>query len=95
MMSTIKCEKKKFRLDTPIYENKVRFVCISDTHEKLEEILPFIPKGLKFSFETSKNASDFRRCSYSCRYVYILQNKNSETTNDRNQCVLYTYNTHF
>lgn len=40
------CEPGKIlRLDTPIYENKVRFVCISDTHEKLEEILPFIPKG--------------------------------------------------
>lgn len=34
-----------FRLDTPIFENKVRFVCISDTHEKMEELLPVIPDG--------------------------------------------------
>lgn len=33
------------RLNTPIYDNKIRFVCISDTHEKLEEILPMIPDG--------------------------------------------------
>lgn len=34
-----------FRLDAPIYENKVRFVCISDTHEKLQDLLPVIPDG--------------------------------------------------
>lgn len=40
------CEPAKtLRLNAPIYENKVRFVCISDTHEKLEEILPLIPDG--------------------------------------------------
>uniref|UniRef100_A0A0N5APF7 Metallophos domain-containing protein n=1 Tax=Syphacia muris TaxID=451379 RepID=A0A0N5APF7_9BILA len=40
------CEPAKMlRLNTPIYENKVRFVCISDTHEKLEEIAPMIPDG--------------------------------------------------
>lgn len=41
-------EKKiffSFRLNAPINEHKVRFVCISDTHEKLEEILPIIPDG--------------------------------------------------
>lgn len=32
-------------MDAPIYENKVRFVCISDTHEKLEEVLPMVPNG--------------------------------------------------
>ncbi|MCP9262430.1 Metallophosphoesterase domain-containing protein 1 [Dirofilaria immitis] len=36
---------KPLRLDTPIFENKIRFVCISDTHEKLEELLPVIPDG--------------------------------------------------
>jgi len=40
------CEPAKvLRLDTPIKDNKVRFVCISDTHEKLGEILPLIPDG--------------------------------------------------
>ncbi|TKR87180.1 hypothetical protein L596_011625 [Steinernema carpocapsae] len=40
------CEPAKtLRLDAPIYENKVRFVCISDTHEKLHEILPLVPDG--------------------------------------------------
>lgn len=32
-------------MDEPIYEDKVRFVCISDTHNKLGEILPRIPRG--------------------------------------------------
>ncbi|KAE9554358.1 hypothetical protein FO519_002417 [Halicephalobus sp. NKZ332] len=36
---------KTLRLNTPVYENKVRFVCISDTHEKLDEILHMIPDG--------------------------------------------------
>ncbi|CAG9539017.1 unnamed protein product [Cercopithifilaria johnstoni] len=36
---------KPLRLDTPIFDNKVRFVCISDTHEKMEELLPVIPNG--------------------------------------------------
>uniref|UniRef100_A0A914EGT4 Calcineurin-like phosphoesterase domain-containing protein n=1 Tax=Acrobeloides nanus TaxID=290746 RepID=A0A914EGT4_9BILA len=31
--------------DEPIYKDKVRFVCISDTHGKLEELLPHIPNG--------------------------------------------------
>lgn len=26
------------RLDTPVFDNKVRFVCISDTHERLDEV---------------------------------------------------------
>lgn len=40
------CEPAKvLRLNSPIHENKVRFVCISDTHEKLDEILPLIPDG--------------------------------------------------
>jgi len=40
------CEPvKPMRLETPIYENKVRFVCISDTHEKLDECLDLIPDG--------------------------------------------------
>uniref|UniRef100_A0A915BQE0 Calcineurin-like phosphoesterase domain-containing protein n=1 Tax=Parascaris univalens TaxID=6257 RepID=A0A915BQE0_PARUN len=40
------CEPAKtLRLNTPISDHKVRFVCISDTHEKLEEILPIIPDG--------------------------------------------------
>uniref|UniRef100_A0A1I7ZZ60 Metallophos domain-containing protein n=1 Tax=Steinernema glaseri TaxID=37863 RepID=A0A1I7ZZ60_9BILA len=29
----------------PIHEEKVRFVCIADTHEKLESILGRIPDG--------------------------------------------------
>lgn len=29
----------------PIHENKVRFVCISDTHEKMDDLLPLIPDG--------------------------------------------------
>jgi Icc-related predicted phosphoesterase len=36
---------KTLRLNTPIHENKVRFVCISDTHEKLGEMLHMIPDG--------------------------------------------------
>ncbi|MFH4979668.1 hypothetical protein AB6A40_006377 [Gnathostoma spinigerum] len=36
---------KTLRLNTPIFEDKVRFVCISDTHEKLGEILTKIPDG--------------------------------------------------
>ncbi|GMR56500.1 hypothetical protein PMAYCL1PPCAC_26695, partial [Pristionchus mayeri] len=36
---------KSLRLDTPVHENKVRIVCISDTHEKLDEILPIVPDG--------------------------------------------------
>ncbi|KAK5965090.1 Metallophosphoesterase domain-containing 1 [Trichostrongylus colubriformis] len=36
---------KTLRLDTPVFENKVRFVCISDTHERLDEFLPIIPDG--------------------------------------------------
>ncbi|VDN22457.1 unnamed protein product [Cylicostephanus goldi] len=35
----------KDELDTPVFDNKVRFVCISDTHEKLDEFLPMIPDG--------------------------------------------------
>uniref|UniRef100_A0AC34FM84 Calcineurin-like phosphoesterase domain-containing protein n=1 Tax=Panagrolaimus sp. ES5 TaxID=591445 RepID=A0AC34FM84_9BILA len=30
---------------TPIKPNYIRFVCISDTHEKLDELLPKIPPG--------------------------------------------------
>jgi 3',5'-cyclic AMP phosphodiesterase CpdA len=30
---------------SPLKPNFVRFVCISDTHEKLEELLPKIPDG--------------------------------------------------
>lgn len=33
------------RLTTPIFDDKVRFVCISDTHEKMSEILPLVPDG--------------------------------------------------
>ncbi|EYC04945.1 hypothetical protein Y032_0085g1881 [Ancylostoma ceylanicum] len=36
---------KTLKLDTPVFDNKVRFVCISDTHEKLDEFLPVIPDG--------------------------------------------------
>uniref|UniRef100_A0A7E4VI81 Metallophos domain-containing protein n=1 Tax=Panagrellus redivivus TaxID=6233 RepID=A0A7E4VI81_PANRE len=36
---------KTLRLNTPIYENKVRFVCISDTHEKMGQLLDSIPDG--------------------------------------------------
>ncbi|VDN07916.1 unnamed protein product [Thelazia callipaeda] len=36
---------KTLRLDTPIYEDKIRFVCISDTHEKMEDALTVIPDG--------------------------------------------------
>ncbi|KAK6042988.1 Ser/Thr phosphatase family protein [Cooperia oncophora] len=36
---------KTLRLDTPVFDNKVRFVCISDTHERLDEFLPIIPDG--------------------------------------------------
>lgn len=36
---------KTLRLNAPINENKVRFVCISDTHGKMDEILPLIPDG--------------------------------------------------
>uniref|UniRef100_A0A915EPB2 Calcineurin-like phosphoesterase domain-containing protein n=1 Tax=Ditylenchus dipsaci TaxID=166011 RepID=A0A915EPB2_9BILA len=32
-------------LDAPIQPDKVRFVCISDTHEVLEKLLPKIPMG--------------------------------------------------
>nr|CAD2185040.1 unnamed protein product [Meloidogyne enterolobii] len=40
------CEPAKvLRLDTPIHPDKVRFVCISDTHEKMDEILDLIPDG--------------------------------------------------
>uniref|UniRef100_A0A914DN30 Calcineurin-like phosphoesterase domain-containing protein n=1 Tax=Acrobeloides nanus TaxID=290746 RepID=A0A914DN30_9BILA len=41
------CKKiaEPVKFDEPIYENKVRFVCISDTHEKLRELLPNIPNG--------------------------------------------------
>lgn len=34
-----------FSLDTPINKNQVRFVCISDTHDKLDELLNDIPNG--------------------------------------------------
>ncbi|KAI6229779.1 UPF0046 protein C25E10.12 [Aphelenchoides fujianensis] len=36
---------KTLRLNTPISENKVRFVCISDTHGKLGEMVGEIPDG--------------------------------------------------
>lgn len=36
---------EKFRLSTPLYENAVRFVCISDTHERLSDIVKRIPAG--------------------------------------------------
>ncbi|VDM61484.1 unnamed protein product [Angiostrongylus costaricensis] len=36
---------KTLRLDTPVFDNKVRFVCISDTHDKLDEFLSIIPDG--------------------------------------------------
>uniref|UniRef100_A0A915N9G7 Calcineurin-like phosphoesterase domain-containing protein n=1 Tax=Meloidogyne javanica TaxID=6303 RepID=A0A915N9G7_MELJA len=40
------CEPAKvLRLDTPIHPDKVRFVCISDTHEKMDEVLDLIPDG--------------------------------------------------
>ncbi len=32
-------------LETPIFENKVRFVCISDTHSKTENLASVIPAG--------------------------------------------------
>ena len=32
-------------MNAPINENKVRVVCISDTHEKLGEMLDIIPDG--------------------------------------------------
>ncbi|CAF0856190.1 unnamed protein product [Brachionus calyciflorus] len=32
-------------LDTPVYENKVRFVCISDTHSKIDRMHHEIPSG--------------------------------------------------
>ncbi|CAO4380361.1 unnamed protein product [Caenorhabditis nigoni] len=52
------CEPlKPMRLDTPIFENKVRFVCISDTHEKLHEILPYIPDG-----DVLIHSGDFTNC---------------------------------
>lgn len=44
-MLNFKTIRLLFRFDEPIYENKVRFVCISDTHEKLRELLPNIPNG--------------------------------------------------
>lgn len=34
-----------FSLSEPIKSNFVRFVCISDTHEKLDQLLPMIPPG--------------------------------------------------
>ncbi|KAI6199849.1 UPF0046 protein C25E10.12 [Aphelenchoides besseyi] len=36
---------KSIGLNTPISKNKVRFVCISDTHGKLSEIVDVIPDG--------------------------------------------------
>ncbi|CAI4227241.1 unnamed protein product [Auanema sp. JU1783] len=40
------CEPiRTLRLNTPIFENKIRFVCISDTHSKLDELIPTIPDG--------------------------------------------------
>lgn len=36
---------KTLRLTAPIHENKVRFVCISDTHGKLDEIVEMVPDG--------------------------------------------------
>uniref|UniRef100_A0A0N5BLI2 Metallophos domain-containing protein n=1 Tax=Strongyloides papillosus TaxID=174720 RepID=A0A0N5BLI2_STREA len=36
---------KTLSLDTPIFNDKVRFVAISDTHEKLDEVLKHIPNG--------------------------------------------------
>jgi Icc-related predicted phosphoesterase len=36
---------KILRLNAPIHDNKVRFVCISDTHGKMDEILHLIPDG--------------------------------------------------
>uniref|UniRef100_A0A914DS00 Calcineurin-like phosphoesterase domain-containing protein n=1 Tax=Acrobeloides nanus TaxID=290746 RepID=A0A914DS00_9BILA len=33
------------KFEEPIYQDKVRFVCISDTHEKLRDLLPKIPNG--------------------------------------------------
>uniref|UniRef100_A0A1I7RRW3 Metallophos domain-containing protein n=2 Tax=Bursaphelenchus xylophilus TaxID=6326 RepID=A0A1I7RRW3_BURXY len=36
---------KTLRLNAPINENKVRFVCISDTHGKLDEIVDVVPDG--------------------------------------------------
>ncbi|PAV71278.1 hypothetical protein WR25_03069 [Diploscapter pachys] len=36
---------KTLRLDAPIHSNKVRFVCISDTHDQLADFLPDIPDG--------------------------------------------------
>lgn len=32
-------------MDTPIHPNKVRIVCISDTHEKFSQVLDKIPDG--------------------------------------------------
>ena len=39
--------KSEMKLDisTPVYSDKVRFVCISDTHGMLEEIINKIPLG--------------------------------------------------
>lgn len=36
---------ESFSLDAPIRDDAVRFVCISDTHERLKELLPSIPAG--------------------------------------------------
>uniref|UniRef100_A0A0N4Z3N7 Metallophos domain-containing protein n=1 Tax=Parastrongyloides trichosuri TaxID=131310 RepID=A0A0N4Z3N7_PARTI len=36
---------KTLSLNEPIYKDKVRFVAISDTHEKLDEVIKYIPDG--------------------------------------------------
>ena len=37
--------KSTLSLDTPIYEDRVRFVCISDTHTQAEVIRKALPPG--------------------------------------------------
>ncbi|CAH1784866.1 unnamed protein product [Owenia fusiformis] len=38
-------QKKRMPVDTPIFPDKVRFVCISDTHSQLHKCLDAIPPG--------------------------------------------------
>lgn len=32
-------------VDTPVYEDKVRFVCVSDTHDRIDKMKHAIPAG--------------------------------------------------
>jgi hypothetical protein len=41
----IKEPVERMKLDEPVYPNKIRFVCISDTHSKLDQMQHEIPNG--------------------------------------------------